>query len=415
MDDQAVTDDGRLARLAERGVSIWLDSISRDRLASGALAKLSRDCHVVGVTTTNPSIFEQALSSSTAYDNQIGDLALRNASVDEAARLITAQDVRWACDIFESTYTATNGRDGRVSIEVAPRAAHDTAQTIAEARALWWLVDRPNAMIKIPATDAGLAAIAAATAEGICVNVTLIFDVGRYDEVSDAYLTGLEQALEAGHDLSSIRSVASFFVSRIDTATDALLKNIDNAAAAALRGRVALANAQLAYRHFTEIIESPRWQALAANGAHPQRPLWASTSVKNPAYPDTLYVDNLIAAETVNTMTEPTLRAFNDHGNVDDDSISGRFGEAEDVLDMMSSLGIDYHLVADQLERDGIRAFADAWYGLRDHLQRSLYGPSLTGLAETNPEGHVISPAGARPMTSPGMSRHAGTRLDGGR
>lgn len=372
MNIQTVTDDGLLGRLAERGVSIWLDNISRDRISSGALAKLARDSHVVGVTS-NPSIFEQALSSSTAYDNQIRDLALRDASVDEAARLITAQDVRWACDILRPSYIATDGRDGRVSIEVSPRAAHDTAQTIAEARALWWLVDRPNAMIKIPATDAGLAAITAATAEGISVNVTLIFGLGRYDAVLDAYLTGLEQAHEAGHDLSAIRSVASFFVSRIDTTADALLKNIGTPAALALRGRVAVANAQLAYRHFTEVMQSPRGRALAENGAHPQRPLWASTSVKNPAYPDTLYVDNLIAAETVNTMTEATLRAFDDHGNVVDDSITGRYAEADDVLSIMSKLGIDYHLMADQLERDGIRAFGDAWDRLLEHLRRSMH------------------------------------------
>jgi transaldolase len=372
MNDRTVTDDGRLGRLAERGVSIWLDSISRDCLASGGLAKLARDSHVVGVTS-NPSIFEQALSSSTAYDDQIRDLALRNASADEAAVLITAQDVRWACDILQPSYIATDGRDGRVSIEVNPRAAHDTAQTIAEARALWWLVDRPNAMIKIPATDAGLAAITAATAEGISVNVTLIFGLGRYDAVLDAYLTGLEQAHEAGRDLSAIRSVASFFVSRIDTATDALLNNIDKAPALALRGRVAVANAQLAYRHFMEYLESPRWQALAKNGAHPQRPLWASTSVKNSAYPDTLYVDNLIAAQTVNTMTEATLRAFDDHGSIVDDSITDRFAEAEDVLSTMSNLGIDYHLLVEQLERDGIRAFDDAWDRLLDNLGRSMY------------------------------------------
>nr|WP_296076580.1 transaldolase [uncultured Actinoplanes sp.] len=372
MNDPASAVDGRLGRLAERGVSIWLDSISRDRLAGGGLAELARDSHVVGVTT-NPSVFEQALASSTAYDDQIRDLALRNASVDEAARLITARDVRWACDILEPNCTATDGRDGRVSIEVTPLAAHDTAQTIAEARALWWLVDRPNAMIKIPATDAGLAAITAATAEGISVNVTLIFDVGRYDKVLDAYLTGLEQASKAGYDLSAIRSVASFFVSWIDTATDALLKSIDSAAALALRGRVGLANAQLAYRHFTEVLDSPRWKALAGNGAHPQRPLWASTSVKNRAYPDTLYVENLIAAETVNTMTEPTLRAFNDHGTVDAASITGQFAEAEDVLHALSDLGIDYRLVAGQLERNGIGEFSDAWYRLLTHLQRSMY------------------------------------------
>ena len=372
MNDQTTTGEGRLGRLAERGVSIWLDSISRDRLAGGGLAELVRDRHVVGVTS-NPSIFEQALSSSTAYDDQIRDLAFRNTSVDEAARLITAQDVRWACDVLQPSYTATDGRDGRVSIEVSPSVAYDTAQTIAEARALWWLVDRPNAMVKIPATDAGLAAITAATAEGISVNVTLIFGLGRYDAVLDAYLTGLEQAHDAGYDLSAIRSVASFFVSRIDTATDALLKSIDTAEASALCGRVAVANAQLAYRHFIEFIESPRWQAMAEHGAHLQRPLWASTSVKNPAYPDTLYVDNLIAPETVNTMTEPTLRAFDNHGVVVDDSITGRFAEAEHVLSTLPSLGINYHTVVNQLERDGIRAFDDAWDRLLKRLHQSMY------------------------------------------
>ena len=255
-----------LTQLTERGVSIWFDGISRDLLASGGLAKLATGSHVVGVTS-NPTIFDQALASGTAYDEQIRDLAARCVPVEEAARLVTAYDVRWACDVLRPIYDRTDGRDGRVSIEVDPRAADDTTKTIAEARALWWQVDRPNVMIKIPATRAGVPAITAATAEGISVNVTLIFGLDRYDSVMEAYLSGLEQAQAAGRDLSMIRSVASFFVSRVDTEVDLRLGEIGTTEAVELRGRAGVANARLAYKRFRAVTDSPRWQQLAAAGA----------------------------------------------------------------------------------------------------------------------------------------------------
>ena len=268
--------------------------------------------------------------------------------------------------------TETGGRDGRVSIEVDPRAASDTTKTIAEARALWWQVDRPNVMIKIPATRAGVPAITAATAEGISVNVTLIFGLDRYDSVMEAYLSGLEQAQAAGRDLSMIRSVASFFVSRVDTEVDERLGEIGTTEAAELRGRAGVANARLAYKRYRAVIDSPRWQQLVAAGAHVQRPLWASTGVKNPAYPDTLYVDNLIAVDTVSTMPKATLLAVQDHGRVTDDSISNYYGDASQVLSELADIGVDYHDVVNQLERDGVSKFVHAWTHLLDRLEESM-------------------------------------------
>jgi transaldolase len=325
--EPAGTTPSSLAQLTDRGVSIWFDGISRDLLASGGLAQLATNRHVVGVTS-NPTIFDQALASGTAYDEQIRDLAARRVPVEEAARLVTAFDVRWACDVLRPIFEQTDGRDGLVSIEVDPRAASDTTKTIAEARALWWLVDRPNVMIKIPATPAGIPAITAATAEGINVNVTLIFGLDRYDSVMEAYLSGLEQAQAAGRGLSMIRSVASFFVSRVDTEVDLRLGEIGTTEATELRGRAGIANATLAYKRFRALTASPRWEQLAAAGAQLQRPLWASTGVKNPAYPDTRYVDKLIAADTVSTMPEATLLAVQDHGHVTDDSLSNYYGDA---------------------------------------------------------------------------------------
>lgn len=373
----SVTGDQRLVALTGQGVSVWLDSISRGQLGGGGLAALVRDSHVTGVTS-NPAIFEQAISNGRAYDGQIRDLAARGVPVEEAARLLTAYDIRWACDILREAYDRTAGRDGRVSIEVDPRVADDTEKTAAEARALWWLVDRPNAMVKIPATAAGLGAIAAATAEGISVNVTLIFGLDRYSEVMDAYLTGLEQAAVAGRDLSAIRSVASFFVSRVDTEVDKRLEVIGGDHAMSLRGRAGVANARLAYQRFQALLATGRWQRLAAAGAHPQRPLWASTGVKNPAYPDTLYVDGLVAADTVSTMPEATLRAVADHGQVSSDAVTGAYGDAARVLADLSAAGVDYGDVVRLLEREGIRKFADAWTRLLDELGSALTkgGPS---------------------------------------
>lgn len=381
-----------LAELSGCGVSIWLDSLSRDRLESGGLAALARDRHVVGVTS-NPAIFEQALRGSAAYDGQLRDLAVRGVPLEEAARLLTAYDVRWACDVLRDVHERTGGLDGRVSIEVDPRVADDAEKTIAEARALWWLVARPNAMIKIPATRAGLAAIAAATAEGISVNVTLIFGLDRYDEVMAAYLTGLEQAVAAGVDVSTIRSVASFFVSRIDTEVDARLNVIGSEPARALCGQVGVANARLAYQRYEAMIRSERWRRLEAAGAHRQRPLWASTGVKNPAYSDTLYVTSLIAADTVNTMPEATLDAVADHGRIEAGAITSAYAQAAGVLPELARLGIEYDDVVERLERQGVRRFVDAWSRLLEHLRESLSPADIRGrgesaeIAENKPAG----------------------------
>jgi transaldolase len=307
-----------LTALTEAGVSIWLDDLSRQRLTSGSLADLAAHNHVAGVTT-NPTIFAKAISGSDAYDAQLLDLAARGVEVGEALRTLTTADVRWACDVLRPVYDTTDGVDGRVSIEVDPRLVHDTAATIAEARALWWAVDRPNLFIKIPAARQGLPAIAACLAEGISINITLIFSLARYDEVIDAFLNGLEHAQRDGLDLTRIGSVASFFVSRVDTEVDARLDKIGTVAAAALRGKAAIANARLAYRHYEQMLASARWQALQAAGARPQRPLWASTSTKDPTYPDTRYVTDLVAPGVVNTMPETTLRAVADHGVIPTD------------------------------------------------------------------------------------------------
>ena len=310
----------RLQALTDQGVSIWLDDISRQRLTTGNLAELVEKRHVVGVTS-NPTIFAKALSDADDYNEQVKDLAVRGVDLEEAVRAITTYDVRWACDVLREAYDRTDGQDGRVSIEVDPRLAHRTDATIAEARALWWLVDRSNVMIKIPATQEGLAAITAATSEGISVNVTLIFSLERYRAVMDAYLTGLEQAHSKGVDLSSIRSVASFFVSRIDTEVDKRLDALADTEhadeAKALRSKAAVANARLAYREFQEVFSSERWSPLENAGAHKQRPLWASTSVKDPNLPDTMYVVELVAPDTVNTMPEATIEATADHGEID--------------------------------------------------------------------------------------------------
>ncbi|WP_062076373.1 transaldolase [Demequina globuliformis] len=366
-----------LAALSEAGVSIWLDDLSRDRLRSGSL---QRDLHaksIVGVTT-NPSIFAAAVSGSDQYDAQIRELAARSVDVEEAVRMVTTADVREACDVLRPVWDATNGVDGRVSIEVDPRFARDTEATIAEARQLWWLVDRPNVMIKIPATVEGLPAIRAAIAEGISVNVTLIFSLERYQAVVDAYLDGLEDARDAGRDLASIESVASFFVSRVDAEVD---KRLDSGAPGSpLRGRAAVANARLAFAHHEQVLASDRWVALAEEGAHPQRPLWASTSVKDDAYPDTKYVDELVTRGTVNTMPEGTIEAFADHGDVpanpqDWDSVRDAYDDARETFAHLADAGVDMADVTAQLEDEGIAKFADAWDDLLarvgDQLARS--------------------------------------------
>ncbi|GAA0913928.1 transaldolase [Virgisporangium aurantiacum] len=358
----------RLAQLSAAGVAVWLDDLSRLRLESGTLDALRRENHVVGVTT-NPTIFAKALSSADDYAWQIKDLAARGVTVDEATRMLTTYDVRWACDVMKPAYDASNGADGRVSIEVDPRLAHDTEKTIAEAKALWWLVDRPNLFIKIPATRAGIPAITAVLAEGISVNVTLIFSLERYGEVIDAFHAGIEQAKTNGKDLSDLQSVASFFVSRFDTEIDKRLGKIGTPEAQALFGKGAIANARLAYKLYEEKFATDRWKALA--GANPQRPLWASTSTKNPEYRDVIYVEELIAPGTVNTMPEPVIHAFADHGETKD-SIRPFYGQAEREMRQLAEVGIDLADVFDTLEREGVEKFEASWNELLDGVQKSL-------------------------------------------
>ena len=359
-----MTDRPALEALSEEGVSIWLDDLSRERLESGNLQELIENKGVVGVTT-NPSIFQAALADGEAYSAQIGQLAEAGVSVDEAVFALTTDDVRAACDIFMPLYEATDGVDGRVSIEVDPRLAHDTKGTIESARVLAEAVARPNLLVKIPATVEGLPAISAVLAEGISVNVTLIFGLDRYRAVMSAFLTGLEQARERGLDLATIHSVASFFVSRLDTEVDKRLDEIGTEEALSLKGKAAVANARLAYQAYEEVFSTPRWQTLADDGARPQRPLWASTGVKNPDYPDTMYVTELVVPGTVNTMPEKTLDAVIDHADIaDSGSLGGqsdRYAAASKVLDDLELLGISYTEVTDLLEREGVEKFTASW------------------------------------------------------
>ncbi|WP_182905389.1 transaldolase [Microbispora sp. H13382] len=360
-----------LKRLSDAGVSIWLDDISRERLRSGNLAALIRDKNVTGVTS-NPTIFASALSKGDAYDAQLHDLATRGVTVEEAVRAITTFDIRWAADVLRPVFDATRGVDGRVSIEVDPRLARKTEATIAEARALWWLVDRPNVLIKIPATVEGLPAITQAISEGISVNVTLIFSLERYRQVMDAWLSGLEKAKANGLNLATIESVASFFVSRVDTEIDKRLDKIGTPEAAELKGKAAVANARLAYAAYEEVMNSPRWQALRAAGAHPQRPLWASTGVKNPDFPDTLYVEQLVTAGVVNTMPEKTLDASADHGRISGDTIRPFYQQAWDVMASLKQAGIDYDDVVRALEEEGVEKFETSWSELLETVDGEL-------------------------------------------
>jgi transaldolase len=360
-----------LAELTGQGVSIWLDDISRERLRTGNLQDLIDQKHVVGVTS-NPTIFQKALEKGTSYDDQVRDLKTREISIDGAIRYLMAYDVRWACDVLMPVFEQTNGLDGRVSIEVDPRLAHETERTIAEARGLWWLVDRPNAYIKIPAMAEGMPAITAAIAEGINVNVTLIFGLDRYEQVMDAYLSGLEQAKENGLDLTKIRSVASFFVSRVDTEVDKRLDKIGTDEAKALRGKAGIANARLAYERYEKVIASDRWQALAAAGANVQRPLWASTGVKDPAYDDTMYVVELVAPDTVNTMPEATLEAVAEHGEIRGNTIAGTYDESRTVIEGLAALGIGYDDVIQVLEAEGVQKFEDSYAQLAEGVRGQL-------------------------------------------
>jgi transaldolase len=364
-----MTQNENLAQLSKAGVAVWLDDLSRDRIRSGNLQSLVDEHSVVGVTT-NPSIFAAAISGSDSYDDQLHAMAVRKVSVEEALRTITAADVRDACDLL-APVAARTGRDGRVSLEVAPGLAHDTDATAAEAAHLWWLVDRPNLFIKIPATVEGLPAITTSIAAGISVNVTLIFSIERYKAVMEAYIAGLEQRLADDPDASfeGIESVASFFVSRVDTEID---KRLDAAGAdGSLKGKAGVANAQLAYQAYEEVFTSDRWKALEARGAKPQRPLWASTGVKNPEYSDTMYISELIAPDTVNTMPEKTLMAYADHGQPGT-PVQSAYADAEKVMRAVADAGVDLDDVFRVLEEEGVQKFADAWDELTGSVQEQL-------------------------------------------
>ncbi|WP_327091810.1 transaldolase [Nonomuraea sp. NBC_01738] len=365
-----MSNNENLNRLSGQGVSIWLDDISRERLRTGNLDELIRDKNVVGVTS-NPTIFAGALSKGDAYDAQIKDLAVRGVDVGEAVRAITTYDIRWAADVLRPVYDATGGVDGRVSLEVDPRLARETEKTVAEARALWWMVDRPNLFIKIPATLEGLPAITQAISEGISVNVTLIFSLERYRQVMDAWLAGLEAAQAKGLSLAGIESVASFFVSRVDTEID---KRLDATGKTELKGKAGIANARLAYAAFEEVMNSERWQRLRAAGARPQRPLWASTGVKNPEYSDTMYVDELVAPGTVNTMPEKTLDAEADHGRVSGDTIRPFYEQAWNTMAALKEAGVDYDDAVKVLEDEGVDKFEISWNELLDSVTKKLAG-----------------------------------------
>ncbi|RGE17925.1 transaldolase [Leucobacter sp. wl10] len=358
-------------QLSGAGVSIWLDDLSRSRIESGELRELIDSHDVVGVTT-NPTIFAGAIAGGVGYGERIAACAARGLGVSDAIVELTTADVADACDVLAEVYAGTGGRDGRVSIEVEPGLARDTAGTIAQASELWAKVDRPNAMIKIPATVEGLEAITETIAAGISVNVTLIFSLERYREVINAYLTGLERARAAGTDLSGIHSVASFFVSRVDTEVDGRLNAIGTAEALALKGQAGIANARLAYEVFEQAFATERARLLLDLGANAQRPLWASTGVKDPSLPDTLYVAELIAPGVVNTMPEATLRAFADHGEVRGDTVTSEYLESNQLLNAVDAQGVDYAELTEKLELEGLQKFEASWDELCDTVEREL-------------------------------------------
>jgi transaldolase len=381
-----------LQQLADIGVAVWLDDLSRARIQSGELARMVENDGVVGVTT-NPTIFAKAIGSGAGYEAQVKDLALRGTAVGETVRLLTAWDVRSACDVLRATARRTGGQDGRVSIEVDPRIAKDAARTSAEARGLWWLVDRPNLFIKIPATQAGLPAITEMLADGISVNVTLIFSVERYRKVLDAFIEGLERRLAAGGSLENLASVASFFVSRIDVEVDRRLDELSkggSAQAARLRGKAAIANAQLAYEVYEQTAASARWQALQAKGARMQRILWASTGVKDKTYEDTRYVVELAAPNSVNTMPEITLHAVADHGRPRGNALTGTYESARATFRELQKIGIDFEDVVKVLEQQGLASFAKSWEELITSVTAQLKkaGAEITPGGATKPIGN---------------------------
>jgi len=376
-----MTDTTKTARLSEAGVSIWLDDLSRERINSGGLQKLIAERNVVGVTT-NPTIFASALAKGEAYDDQVALLAKTGVSVTDAVFEITTDDVTRASDIFREIYDTTDGFDGRVSIEVEPGLAHDAQGTIDQAVKLAAKVGRPNALIKIPATVEGLEAITAVIAKGISVNVTLIFSLDRYRAVINAYLTGLEQAKAAGIDITEIHSVASFFVSRVDSEIDKRLDAVGTDEAKALKGKAGVANAQLAYQVYEQAFDTERAQGLLEAGANKQRPLWASTGVKDPAVLDTTYVVELVAADVVNTMPEKTLEATFDHGEVRGDTITGSYAAANEVMDAVAAQGVSYAEVTEQLEKEGVEKFIVSWNELLDTVSAALEAAQTGGAAQ---------------------------------
>jgi transaldolase len=363
--------DSPLQRLSALGQSVWVDNLSRESIRDGHLQGLIDDCAVVGATS-NPSIFEKAMTTGDAYEQQLRELAERETDTKETFWALAEQDIKDACDLFRPLWDGGSGRDGYVSLEVDPGLAYDTLQTFREAMRLHELVDRPNLLVKIPATKPGLAAIEDVIAKGRSINVTLIFSLRRYAEVAESYIRGLERLVAAGGDPSKVASVASFFVSRIDTEADRRLDQIGGHDE--LKGKLAIANAKLAYRHYKEAFAGERWEYLLGKGATPQRVLWASTSTKNPAYKDTLYVDELIGPDTVNTMPEETIAAYKDHGDPRPRLESG-LDDAQLVFDELKRAGVDYEDVTDTLEREGVEKFANSFeellHALRDK-QRSL-------------------------------------------
>ena len=360
----------RLAALTSAGTSVWLDQIRRSTIESGELQRMVEEDSLRGVTS-NPAIFEKAILGSSDYDEELASLAREGLSAREVYRRMAVKDVQLACDVLRPVFDETGGKDGYVSLEVAPRLAHDTEGTLEQARQYWDLVDRPNVMIKIPATDAGIPAIEQALYEGLNINITLLFAVSYYERVMDAFISAMERRHAEGKPLDR-HSVASFFVSRVDTEVDKRLEAIGSEEALALRGQAAVANARLAYAAFEEVGASERWRTLAGSGANAQRPLWASTGVKNEDYPDTMYVSELVVADTVNTMPEKTLDAFADHGEVRGDAVTGRADLAQQVLDGLAGVGIDFDDVLDVLEREGVEKFSKSWAELVETVKGQM-------------------------------------------
>lgn len=362
-----MAEKSRLHKLSEQGVSVWIDYLSRDLLEGGELARMMKEDAVVGVTS-NPTIFQKAISQGNAYDEQLKELLEQETDAKEIFYALAAEDIAAACDLLRPVWEKTNGLDGYVSWEVDPSLAYDTENTYDEAQRLHTWIDRPNLFVKIPATRPGVAAIEDMVAAAKNINVTLIFSLQRYREVVEAYIRGLERLVASGGDPATVHSVASFFVSRVDTEADKRLEAIGSKDGRALRGKLAIANAKLAYEHWQHAFSGPRWEFLAGKGATKQRCLWASTSTKNPDYRDVIYVEELIGPETVNTMPEETIRAFQDHGEVEPTLQKG-LNKARKLLDELERVGIDYDDVVETLEEEGVQKFADSFVELLDGVR----------------------------------------------